>query len=393
MIGAISAAERGPLAEAASNTHFAVRWLARRSAAADVLLSARASTTEGEIYMLDAAGRQRPIVFVGPDTDTEAARLLRQQPGALPTSYIMAVKLADASWVVFDAPRRFWGLDQFERTGVVVALLAVIVVGISLVAALQLSRPIRHFAEGLRRFGKDPRSAPLAVAGPFEMQDAIRAFNAMQSQIQAFVSDRTAMLAAISHDLRTPLTRIRLRGELMEDANQRSRLFRDVADMQAMVDSALSFFRDDGREEEPTSFDLPELLKTIVDDFADQGHAVGYRGPDRLTFKGRPFALKRAFSNIIDNAIKYGGGGEIDLRRTEPAVEVIVRDEGPGIPPEAQSRVFEPFYRLERSRNRGTGGVGLGLTSTRSVIQAHGGSIELRNRETGGLEVSASLPR
>jgi signal transduction histidine kinase len=228
--------------------------------------------------------------------------------------------------------------------------------------------------------------------GPRELRSSIVAFNAMQAQIQKFVDDRTAMLAAISHDLRTPLTKMRLRGEFVDDEVQRARLFHDVDDMQAMVDSALAFFRDDFQDEETTAFDFPEMLRTIADDYNDQGSEITYDGADHVAFRGRPFALKRAFTNLVDNAVKYGRAPELSFRFSEQQVVVVVRDSGPGIPPGAAEQVFAPFYRLERSRNRATGGVGLGLTSARAVIRAHGGDIGLRNRPSGGLEVEVTLP-
>jgi signal transduction histidine kinase len=228
--------------------------------------------------------------------------------------------------------------------------------------------------------------------GPREVRASIAAFNAMQAQIQRFVDGRTAMLAAISHDLRTPLTRIRLRGEFIEDEEQRKRLFRDVEEMQVMVDSALAFFRDDFQREENTTFDFPELLRTIVDDHNDRGAGIIYSGPEKVAFTGRPFALKRAFANLVDNALKYGKAPELELLYEEQKLIVQVRDSGPGIPHDAIEKVFSPFYRLERSRNRGTGGVGLGLTAAQAVIRAHGGDIHLSNRVTGGLEVKVILP-
>ncbi len=200
------------------------------------------------------------------------------------------------------------------------------------------------------------------------------------------------MLAAISHDLRTPLTRMRLRAEFIEDEDQRSRLCRDVDNMQTMIESALSFFRDDSKDEETTSFDFPELLRTIADDYGDQGVAVPYHGPVRTSFRGRPFALKRAFTNLIDNAIKYAGAPEITLQYAARSICVVVCDRGPGVPEDQAEQVFAPFYRLERSRNRTTGGVGLGLTAARAVIRNHGGDITLHNRSEGGLEVRVNLP-
>jgi signal transduction histidine kinase len=200
------------------------------------------------------------------------------------------------------------------------------------------------------------------------------------------------MLAAISHDLRTPRTKMRLRGEFIDDDEQRARLFRDVDEMQAMIDEALAFFRDDFQQEETTTFDLPELLRTIADDYDDQGFEITYSGADHVAYRGRPFALRRAFTNLVDNAVKYGRAPELELRCSEQECVVMVRDRGPGIPPEAAEKVFAPFYRLEPSRNRTTGGVGLGLTSAQAVIRGHGGEISIRNRQSGGLEVKVTLP-
>jgi signal transduction histidine kinase len=179
-----------------------------------------------------------------------------------------------------------------------------------------VSRPIREFTEALRRFGTDPRASPIPEAGPRELRSSIGAFNAIQAQIQNFVDDRTTMLAAISHDLRTPLTKIRLRGGFVEDEEQRARLFRDVDDMQAMVDLALAFFRDDFQGEETTAFDFPEMLRTIVDN--DQGSEIACDGAEHVPFRGRPFALKRAFTDLVDNAVKYGRSPELEFRVSPP---------------------------------------------------------------------------
>src|SRR5258708_27762946 len=180
-------------------------------------------------------------------------------------------------------------------------------------AARQFSGPIERLAAAVRQFGLNPRAAPIAETGPRELRQVIRTFNAMQAQIQKFVAYRTMMLAAISHDLRTPLTRMRLRGEFIEDQEQQARLFRDVDEMQHMVDEALVFFRDDATAEETTSFDLPRVLLTIVNDYADQGIEIGYAGPPHAAYRGRPLTLKRAFNNLIDNAAKYGKSAEVEL--------------------------------------------------------------------------------
>ncbi|NPD69348.1 HAMP domain-containing protein (plasmid) [Lichenicola cladoniae] len=393
LLEAVPPAGRQVAAAAVADGSFRVDVQAPGSAGAVSLdAAAHRQPPQPEVFAPEH-GRQRLVLRLAGGSATTADRsVLDTGVGAGPGSYVLAVEVQDGGWVVFTAPTRFWGLDQKARNGIKLAVLTLTVIGISVAAAYQLSRPIRRFTEAVRRFGNDPRAAALPVAGPVELREAVRAFNAMQAKIQAFVSDRTAMLAAISHDLRTPLTKIRLRGEFIEDDDQRARLFRDVDDMQAMVDSALAFFRDDLQDEEVTTFDFPELLRTIADDYADQGHPVAYDGLDNLVHRGKPFALKRAFTNLVDNAVKYGHAPELELRCREDTVVVAVRDSGPGIPTTAFEEVFAPFYRLERSRNRATGGVGLGLTSARSVIQGHGGSITLHNRESGGLELRVTLP-
>jgi len=200
------------------------------------------------------------------------------------------------------------------------------------------------------------------------------------------------MLAAVSHDLRTPLTRIRLRGEFIEDPDQQARLFRDVDEMQTMVDGALAFFRDDAISERSTTVDLPQLLLTVANDYADQGFQLAYSGPVHATYHGRPFALKRAFTNLIENSIKYATPPDIEVSCEGAAFVVLLSDRGPGIPVDDLSRVFLPYHRLDKSRNRSTGGVGLGLTVAQEIVRGHGGEISLANRLGGGLEARIILP-
>jgi len=271
-------------------------------------------------------------------------------------------------------------------------LLGVAILTVSAIAARKVSRPVQELAAAVRRFGMNAQAPAIAETGPREIRNVINVFNAMQAQIQKFVSYRTMMLAAISHDLRTPLTRIRLRGEYLADPVQQARLFRDVDEMQTMVDGALAFFRDDAATEATTTFDLPRLLMTIANDYADQNIHVPYSGPTHAAYGGRPFALKRAFTNIIENAIKYATPPEVVLACTDTALVVTIRDLGLGIPLDAMECVFRPYYRVDKSRNRSTGGVGLGLTAAQAIVQGHGGDIVLENRPSRGLDVRVSLP-
>ena len=390
MIEVASPQDRQRLANVALRGTFRVDWYAGSSMLAGMLDAAASLGPRKGLPTFDSGGQPRRVVAFDTDDRNPTSIGLFKTIGRA-HAYFLSVELRDGSWVVFTALKRVWGVERPTRIGIGLALLTISIIAVTAVATYQLSRPIKKFTEALRRFGADPRASPIPETGPRELRASIGAFNAMQAQIQTFVEDRTTMLAAISHDLRTPLTKMRLRGEFVEDEEQRARLFGDVDDMQVMVESALAFFRDDFQDEETTPFDLPELLRTIADDYSDQGHEVRYAGTERLVFRGRPFALKRAFANLVDNAVKYGQAPELELACLEQRIVVSVRDRGPGIPPESVEQVFAPFFRLERSRNRATGGVGLGLTSARAVIRAHGGKIDLCNRIGGGLEVQVTL--
>ncbi|WP_160106675.1 ATP-binding protein [Pseudomonas izuensis] len=306
--------------------------------------------------------------------------------------YALLIELADGSWVMFSAPSRSWGLDEAPRYLIVILLVLISTALVALIATRRLATPLQRFTEGARRFGTDFRAPPIEPLGPQEIRQAILAFNAMQAQLQHFIRDRTQMLAAISHDLRAPLTRMRLRGEFIDDAQQQQRLFRDVDEMQAMINSALEFFRDDARLEPATQFDLAELLHTLLDDYRDQGVEMAYSGPLRLVYFGRPLGLKRVMTNLLENAIKYGTEPAVELMADAGQVRIRMLDRGPGIPESSLEQVFTPFFRLEGSRNKSTGGVGLGLSAARAIVLEHGGELTLRNRARGGLEALVVLP-
>jgi signal transduction histidine kinase len=392
VVEAVPVEVRESIANAGSNAAFRVDWYSASSMVAVMLDTvARLGVPRPPNIQLDET-RRRMIHF---DSGNPMPSQLALRTGQLQhdsSAQSLSVELKDGSWIVFTAPRRTWGLGPTARISINLSFLLLSTVAVSTVAAYQLSRPIRQFAAALRRFGADPRASPVPETGPRELREALGAFNGMQAQIQKFVDDRTTMLAAISHDLRTPLTKIRLRGEYITEKRQQTGLFQDVDSMQAMVDSALSFFRDDLRDEETTVFDFAQLMRTITDDYSDQGREVPYTGPEHAPFRGRPIALKRALTNLIDNAVRHGGSPEAELLCAVDRFSVLVRDKGPGIPDEMSELVFRPFYRVEPSRNRASGGVGLGLTSARTVIRGHGGDIVLRNRPSGGLEVEVTLP-
>ncbi|MDR9861909.1 ATP-binding protein [Pseudomonas baetica] len=306
--------------------------------------------------------------------------------------YAALIQLPDGSWLLFSLRERSWGLDIGTRIAIIIALGLIATVLVAWLATRQLAKPLQRFANAARRFGGDLRAPPIKIEGPDEIRQAIIAFNTMQAQIQHFIGERTHMLASISHDLRAPLTRMRLRSEFMEDLDHQGKLIRDIEEMQSMINAALAFFREDTQPEQSTAFDLSELLHTIVDDYRDQNIAVDYNGPAHLVYEGRPLGIKRVIVNLLDNAAKYARHPRIELTTNERVISIDVSDEGPGVPEESLQRVFDPFFRLEASRNRHTGGVGLGLSAARAIVREQGGELTLSNRRGGGLVARVELP-
>lgn len=307
----------------------------------------------------------------------------------------IATKLPDGTWANFELHSIGDSMlrSQQEHLLMSTTLMVVAILGLAVVSVRILTRPLRSLERAARRLGVDMNAPPLPETGPREVRSAAHAFNDMQNRIRRLVRDRTQMFAAISHDLKTPITRVRLRAEFVDDADQRAKLLADLDEMEAMVFSALAFLREDADTEEAKVVNLSAIFDTICNAAADAGHRAEYVGESYLPFRGRPLALKRSLTNVIQNAILYGGGALVRARSSDHEIRIEIDDEGPGIPPAEQDRVFEPFYRIEGSRSRETGGSGLGLAVARSVIRAHGGDIELSNREVRGLRVTITLPR
>jgi signal transduction histidine kinase len=302
------------------------------------------------------------------------------------------LQLADGTWVTVTVEREALGSLWPLRFGLG---LSVFIGGIALLAvwaARRVTVPLGRFAEAAGRLGTDVNAPPMVDAGPSEIVQAARAFNQMQERIQRLVNDRTRMLAAIAHDLRTVLTRLRLRAELIDDTEQQRRAIADLDAMATMLDETLAFARDDSAGDAPRDVDLAALVRSLCDDLADAGQPVQYFGPDRLRFVCRPIALRRALTNLIDNAVKYGRVAEVGLQADRDAVRLTIEDRGPGIPAAAREQVFQPFFRLEPSRSRETGGTGLGLAVARTIVHRHGGEITLDDRPGGGLAVRITLP-
>ncbi|OKA19525.1 two-component sensor histidine kinase [Pseudomonas versuta] len=319
------------------------------------------------------------------------------QPGNWPAEssqarYVLLMQLNDGSWLSFTPPQRSWGMSAALRFAVVVALGLVAAWLVARFATRQLADPLQRFTSAVQRFGTDLNAPAIEIEGPREIRQAIIAYNTMQAKIQQFIAERTLMLASISHDLLAPLTRIRLRCEFIEDIDQQRKLIRDTDEMQSMINCALGFFRDESLREQATTFDLSELLQTVIDDYSDQGIAVAFSGPPHLVYLGRPVGIKRMTTNLLENAVKYARHPRIELINGKCSICIEVSDEGPGIPDSELENVFVPFFRLEPSRNRDSGGVGLGLSSARAMARQHGADLLLRNRIGGGLIAQVELP-
>ena len=318
---------------------------------------------------------------------------------------LIAMHLPDGDWLNLTVPiepPRAWHSPTFLAAFL---LMTVTAAGLTLWAVRRLTAPVRTLAAAAEALGRDVNAPPLPEGGPSEVATAAVAFNTMAARIRRFVGDRTELLTAIGHDLRTPITRLKLRAEFVEDDEQRAKMLADLEELETMVSATLAFGRDASTTEPVASLDLAELLRTVLDETGDvhqpeTAAKLAYRGSPHLTVRARPLALKRALTNLVSNAVIYGGCARIGLNPPANGTVVIeVEDDGPGIPPADLERVFEPFYRGEPSRNRETGGVGLGLPIARNILRAHGGDVALANRPpasaggcSGGVKAIVTLP-
>ncbi|WP_233526698.1 MULTISPECIES: ATP-binding protein [unclassified Herbaspirillum] len=276
-----------------------------------------------------------------------------------------------------------------------ILLFLILIAMLAYVVARMAARPIKHLASAATELGRDIDHPPLAEKGPSEIRQAAKAFNAMQMRIRRQIQHRTHMLAAITHDLQTPLTRLRLRLEKVEDKELQQKLVDDLAVMQGMVREGLDLARSMDSSEAMQRLDIDSLLDSVCADASDAGQQVELAGRTRAFVVAQPNALRRCLTNLLDNAFKYGQRAEVSIALDDllpNRVLIRIRDHGPGIPEGQLETVFEPFYRLETSRSRDTGGTGLGLTIARNIAENHGALLDLRNHAKGGLEVLLSLP-
>jgi signal transduction histidine kinase len=261
-------------------------------------------------------------------------------------------------------------------------------------AALGLTGPLRRFAQAAENFDPNDEFAPVPERGPREIRVAARALNQMRERIKALIDDRTRLLAAVSHDLRTPITRLRLQCEFIDDEGTRAKMLGELAHMQAMVESVLHFLRDGRTGRQAIALDLATSLQAICDQFTDSGHNVSYYGPDHVVIRARPEDLHRAITNLIDNAVRHGSKVDVRLALTSPTVTIAIEDDGPGIPGAGKEAMFEPFVRGDAARGMDNKtGFGLGLSIARAAIEAHHGTLTLLDREPHGLVAQVILPQ
>jgi signal transduction histidine kinase len=303
-----------------------------------------------------------------------------------------SVRLADGTFLNF-GPMLVQAMPPWtiRSTLLSTTLMAGGVVAVAAMLLRSLTRPLRRLAAAADRIGRGPDVA-VAETGPDEVRHLARAFNGMQARIHGLLRDRTQALAAVSHDLRTPITRLRLRAGFLADPEAQAAMDADLEEMEGMIEATLAYLRGDAETEPRQVVDLAALLSTITDAVCDAGGDATYAGPHHVAVALHPSAIRRAFANLVSNAVTYGGSAHVTVVPEEAGVTVRVDDAGPGIPEADLDRVFQPFQRLEASRNRGTGGVGLGLAIARQAVGNEGGTVRLGNRRDGGLRAEVFLP-
>ncbi|THD35469.1 MAG: HAMP domain-containing histidine kinase [Sphingomonas sp.] len=335
------------------------------------------------------------IRMVGPN-DPRLSRLPRYRAERLRmtgTEMLIAVEQPGAGWWVQGVA---WDDSDWSilrgLIGQTLVLYAIVLLPV-LWATRRIARPLRKLASAARRFHPGEEEGPIEESGPHDVRTLITAFNQLRTRVTAMLDEKDRMLGAIGHDLRTPLAALRVRIESVDDDDDRAKMADTIDEMNGTLDDILSLARL-GRPSEPvTEVDLAALVDAVVEDFRDLGKQVDFAESERLKMRLRPSLMRRAVRNLIENAVKYGGGAEVFLRPGLHSVEITVCDSGPGIPPERIGEVFEAFTRLESSRNKETGGIGLGLALAHAIVREAGGDIRLTNRPEGGLAATITLPR
>lgn len=336
----------------------------------------------------------------GPLSDRRVGRIIRdrvakagmsEEEHFLVAPFQVGVRQPDGRWRVVH-PDAGFGLNAWQqRVALWFALSALAMSPVAWIYARRLSQPIQVFADAAERLGRDPNAPPLAVKGPAEVATAARAFNGMQERLRRYVEDRTAMMGAIAHDLRTPLTRLRFRIESLPE-DQRAKYAADLDQMEEMITATLTFVRDATKAGERTPLELSSLVESLCDEMAETGAKTEVEAGEKVILQGDPLALRRLIANLLENAVKFGGQARARVFSDAGHAVVEIDDDGPGIPEKDAEKVFDPFYRREPSRSRQTGGIGLGLAIVRSIARGHGGDVSLINRAGGGLTARVQLP-
>ena len=321
-----------------------------------------------------------------------------REPDFRPYELSISVLLPDNRWLNIRAARTdelpVW--NWRSATGLV--LTGFLVVGLMLWLLRSNTRPLQKLADAANRIGRGMDTDPLPEEGAREVRNTIQAFNSMQERQQRFIKDRMLMLAAISHDLRTPITKLRLQSEFVSEQDIQRKMLHTLTDMEAMLTATMNFARDDVQNEESRPVDMASLVQSLCDDLIDQGAELQCQLPERLVCECKPTGFRRMVSNVLENAVKYAGSANVILQTETDAesgtdwIVLTVTDDGPGIDESLFEQVFTPFYRIESSRNRSTGGMGLGLSVVRSVALHHGGQVQLQNQPEGGLKVEIRIP-
>lgn len=305
---------------------------------------------------------------------------------------LVSIRLTNAGWLNGEARVVQPDAPVWLQTGLLQVGAAVFAMLMTLgLGSRHIIMPVMALADAASRAGRGASTAPLTERGPRELRVMTGAFNAMQARLRAFVDDRTRLLGAISHDLRTPLASLWLRAEMVGDAELRDAMVRTLAEMKSMVEATLVFSRDHAVQHRGF-FDLAELARQVVDDHSMLGQEVSFSGPDAAPFHGSSLALRRVLDNLIENAVRYGKRARIAVVIKAETLRIQVDDDGPGVPPDRIEDMFKPFVQLDRSRNPHAGGTGLGLAIARSAIREHGGDLTLANRPEGGLRAEFDLP-